>query len=488
MSSRIDVKDDNDQESTLGLLAICLLAAVMVVIAALEAMISPALPLIQRQLNVNPAQASLLTSTLVISSAVSTPIAGKLGDRFGGRKVFVWLSMVTFIGGAVSALAPSLPLLLVGQFLQGAGVGILPLVFILVRQHLDPGRAKAAVGIFTGMLTAGAAAGILLAGPIAEGLSRHWMFGVPTVVLGFVAVAAIKVIPSDVPKRIAAAELDWVGALLFAVGLTSLMIALSFLSTSRTLGVLPLALIVVAAFILVIWILVEKRAPEPFIDLAMISERVVRAGSFVAFATGSGVAITGFLIPQLLAFPASTSFGFGASSTQIGIYILPGLLISVIAAPTAGFADRVLGSRMVVFIGVVTTALALFILCWFHSELWQIIVFYMIFCIGVSALMTALFNAIISEVTELQTGVATGMITVARSLGLAMGVAAAALVQTAGTDPSTGIPNATVFGVGFGIGGGLVALSLLMTPFFRGRTMETAAEVSNEDGAHGRLA
>ncbi|MCZ9345011.1 MFS transporter, partial [Streptomyces sp. TRM76130] len=123
----------------LGILALAL--------GTLQSVVEPALPLLQRELGVSAAEGALIGNALLVTGAVVTPVAGKLGDRYGGKRVLVRLMAVVSVGGLMASLAPSLPLLLAGQVLQGVMVGALPLSFILVRKHLTAGESQAVIGL-----------------------------------------------------------------------------------------------------------------------------------------------------------------------------------------------------------------------------------------------------------------------------------------------------------------------------------------------------
>ncbi|TWE28865.1 MFS transporter [Prauserella muralis] len=123
---------------SVGKAAIGALGILAVATGALESVVTPTLPLLQRELDMSPAEGALLSIVLLVTGALITPIAGKFGDRYGGKRVLIRLMAVVCAGGLVSALAPNLPVLLCGQVLQGAMVGALPLSFILVRKHLPP--------------------------------------------------------------------------------------------------------------------------------------------------------------------------------------------------------------------------------------------------------------------------------------------------------------------------------------------------------------
>lgn len=135
----------------IGKAAVWALGILAVATGALESVVAPTLPLLQRELNMSPAEGALLSVVLLVTGALVTPVAGRFGDRYGGKRVLIRLMAVVCTGGLVSALAPNLPVLLLGQVLQGAMVGALPLSFVLVRTHLPAGESKVAIGMVSGL-------------------------------------------------------------------------------------------------------------------------------------------------------------------------------------------------------------------------------------------------------------------------------------------------------------------------------------------------
>ncbi|MEV4019766.1 MFS transporter [Nonomuraea angiospora] len=143
-------------KAAVGALGVLALAS-----GALESVVQPTVPLLQRELDMGPTGGALLSILLPITGALVTPLAGRFGDRYGGKRVLIRLMIVVCVGGTVSALAPGLPVLLAGQVLQGAMVGALPLSFIVVRKHLSAGESKAAIGVVSGLFVGGGMVGML---------------------------------------------------------------------------------------------------------------------------------------------------------------------------------------------------------------------------------------------------------------------------------------------------------------------------------------
>src|SRR3569833_2345148 len=159
-----------------GRLWIGVLGFLALALGTLQSVVDPAIPLLQRELGVSPAEGALVGNAVLVTGAVIAPVAGKLGDRYGGKRVLVGLMAVGSAGGLLAGLAPNLPVLLLGQVLQGVMVGALPLSFILVRGHLRAGESQAAIGLVVALFTGGGIVGTAIAGPVAEGLSWFWLF------------------------------------------------------------------------------------------------------------------------------------------------------------------------------------------------------------------------------------------------------------------------------------------------------------------------
>ncbi|GGR90135.1 hypothetical protein GCM10010252_31260 [Streptomyces aureoverticillatus] len=230
----------------IGRLSIGVLGLLALALGALQSVVEPALPLLQRELGVSPSEGALIGNVLLITGAVVTPVAGKLGDRYGGKRVLVRLMAVVSAGGLVAGLAPNLPVLLLGQVLQGVMVGALPLSFILVRKHLPAGESQVAIGLVVALFTGGGMVGTLVAGPVAEGLSWHWMFALPTIVIIATTSVLTRLMPHDPPIP-SDDRIDWPGVVLLSGTLLAFMLGL--VTVTRDGGLPPLAVGALAAVV-----------------------------------------------------------------------------------------------------------------------------------------------------------------------------------------------------------------------------------------------
>ncbi|MEV7462279.1 MFS transporter [Streptomyces rubiginosohelvolus] len=445
----------------IGKAAVGALGALAVATGALESVVTPTLPLLQRELDMSPAEGALLSIVLLVTGALITPIAGTLGDRYGGKRVVVRLMAVVCAGGLVSALAPNLPVLLLGQVLQGAMVGALPLSFILVRAHLPAGESKVAIGVVSGLFVGGAMAGTLAAGPVAEGLSRHWMFALPTFAVIGATVLVHRLMPHDPPRRTDGTGIDWPGLVLLSGTLVTLMLVLGLGADLVAQPLVLVGLVVLLAAFGTGWVAVERRAASPMVDLRMLTRPAVGKSCVLTFLICVGTSAATYLVPQLFAVPADT-YGFGASATAIGFFLLPGALAASLAGPISGIGVRRLGSRAVVTAGVLLMAAGLLGLAAAHTEIWHLVVGKALVALANGLCVTAMVTRTATSVDLGDTGIATGLVLVTRVIGFAVGVQVTGAILTAGTPAGSKIPAESAFVAGFVLAAAVTALSLLV--------------------------
>ncbi|MGR6922459.1 MFS transporter [[Actinomadura] parvosata] len=444
----------------IGKPAVLALGMLAVTTAALESVVTPALPLLQRELALSPAQGALLSITLLITGALLAPVAGKLGDRYGAKRVLVRLMAVVSAGGLLSALAPNLPVLLAGQVLQGAMLGALPLSFILVRKYLPPGESQVAIGLVTGLFMGGGMAGTLIAGPVAEGLSRGWMFALPTIAIAVATLLVHASMPHDPPAR-SEARIDWPGMLLLSATLLALMAGLAMvprlISQPLMVGGIAVLVIVLATR----WVAVERRAASPMVDLRMLAVPGMWSSCVITFAVCAGTSVATYLVTQLLAATAD-GYGFAAGATDIGKYLLPSLVAAAASGPVGGIAARRFGTRAVTVAGIAVMAAALLALTVLHTEVWHLVVAKALIALAGGVCVTALISSTTATVDQDDTGIATSLVLVTRVIGSAVGVQAAGAILTAAVEPASGVPAEWGFVTGFGMAAVVTALSVVV--------------------------
>src|SRR3954452_24532386 len=164
-----------------------------------QTVVSPALPEIQRQYGADPASAAWFLTGYLLAASVATPIVGKLGDLFGRGRVLTLVLIIFAVGSAVCALAGSLGVLVLGRIIQGAGGGIFPLAFGIIRETFPPERVATAIGGISATFGIGGGVGLVIAGVIVSSLGPSWLFWLGMMALP-AAFAIFRYVPNEEPR------------------------------------------------------------------------------------------------------------------------------------------------------------------------------------------------------------------------------------------------------------------------------------------------
>ncbi len=404
---------------TLGILV---LGAISYALA--QTMIIPALPAIQHDVGASPEAATWLLTAFLLTSSVSTPLLGRLGDMYGKERVLLAVLGVFALGSLVCAIGGSIGVLILGRAIQGAAGAIFPLAFGIIRDEFPRERVATSIGLISATFGIGGGLGLVLAGVIVDHLSVEWIFWFPVVVTLFAAWATWRYVPES-PVRVDA-KIDFAGAGLLSLTLGSLLLGVSQgnswgWDSTGVLGLFAAAIVFGAAFVRF-----ERRVAEPMVDMGLMSQRAVWSTNLVAFAIGFAMFGSYVLIPQLVELPAVTGYGFAKSTTVAGLILLPSAVVMLGAGPLSGWLGSRFGSRLPLFLGGIFALLAYVELALFHETLAEIAFGALLVGIGIGLAFAAMANLVVEAVRQDQTGVATGINTIMRSIGGSIGAQVAA--------------------------------------------------------------
>jgi EmrB/QacA subfamily drug resistance transporter len=439
-------------------LTFAVLAIAGISYALLQSLVAPALPVIQRDLNTSATAVTWVFTSFLLSASIATPIAGRLGDMFGKERTLLLVLVVLAGGTLVSALAHSVELLIVGRVVQGTGGAIFPLAFGIIRDEFPPARVASGIGFISALLGVGGGAGIVLAGPILAHLSYHWLFWLPLIPTAIAAVSTHLFVPESPLKP--GGRVNWSGAALLSAWLVALLLGASQgpewgWGSPRVIG-----LFAAAAVLLVVWIRMESRAPEPLVDMSMMRLRGVWTTNAAATLLGFGMYGSFILIPQFVETPARAGYGFAASVTQAGLFLVPSTAGMLAVSPLAGRIAHGVGSRVALMAGALLTMLCFVLLAAAHTQRWEIYLASLLLGAGIGLAFAAMANLIVEAVPPGQTGVATGMNTIMRTIGGAVGGQVAASVIAA-TVVAGDLPAERGFTIAFSISAGALFVSFL---------------------------
>lgn len=422
----------------------------------LSSAVIPALPSIQHSLHATETGITWLLTGYLLSASVGTSILGRLGDMYGKERLLLFTLGLLAVGTLISALSTSLGLMIVGRIIQGAGGGIFPLAFGIIRDEFPREKVAGSIGIVSSILGVGGGIGVVLGGLIVEHLNYHWLYWIPLIVIAIATLATWRFVPES-PVRVPG-RVNWLAAALMTTGFCCVLIAISETTTwgwasARTLGLLAAGVLGCVA-----WIMVEVRSANPLIDMAMMRIRGVWTTNLVAFLLGAGMYASFLIFPQFAQLPRSTGFGFGASVVTAGLYLLPSALIMGVLGTAAGRVARRFGSKAAVNAGSAITAVAFAFMAVAHAHPYDMLISAALGT-GIGLAFSALGNLIVTAVPPEQTGVATGMNTVMRTLGGALG---GQIVATfIANNVAHGLPTVTGFTESFILEAAFLAVAVL---------------------------
>jgi len=412
----------------------------------LQSLVVPALPQIQDSLHTSESSVGWVLTAFLLSASVTTPIVGRLGDMYGKERLLLIVLVLLGIGTLISAVASSLALMLVGRVIQGIGGGIFPLAFSIIRDELPRERVPGGIGLVSSLLGIGGGAGVVFAGIVTENLSYHWLFWFPLGMIALTAILSWRFIPESPLKT--PAHVNYRAAALMTVGISATLLAITETSTwgwgsPKTLGLLALGMLVIGA-----WVREELRSREPLVDMRMMAIRGVWTTNTVAFLIGVGMYSSFILIPEFVQEPTSTGYGFGASATAAGLFLLPATIAITVVGQMAGVLERRIGSRGALIGGTMFALAAYALLVLGRGAELDVYVAAGLLGVGIGLAFSAMANLIVENVRQEQTGVATGMNAVTRTLGGAFGGQVAATLL-AGNLAAGGLPTDHGFQLAF---------------------------------------
>src|SRR4051794_8235675 len=335
-------------------LTFVVLCAGVAAFSLLQSMVNPVLPTIEAALDTDQSTVTWVLTAYLVSASVFTPIIGRVGDKVGKERMLVVALAALAVGSLLAAVAGSIGVLIFARAIQGIGGGVLPLTFGIIRDEFPREKVASAIGMAAALLAVGGGVGLVIAGPLVDALSYHWLFWIPMVMTIVAAVAAGVWVPES-PER-TPGRINVGTALLMSVWLVALLVGVSQghhwgWSSGKVIG-----LFVIAAVMLPVWIIAEARSKEPLIDMQMMRIPTVWTVNLVALLFGMGMYATFAFLPQFLQTPEVAGYGFGASVSESGLLLLPQTVATFIGGILAGRLAARYGSKAILVVGATLTA------------------------------------------------------------------------------------------------------------------------------------
>ena len=389
--------------------------------------------------------ASWIVNGYLLAYVVAMPLAGRLADVWGARRLFLSALVVFIVGSLVTGRGQTIDELIAGRVIQGVGGGVLVPVGTAAASHLFEGHARPrALGIIGALTFLGMAAGPFLgaailggfdisagldrlgvatATPVHDALSPawRWVFYV-NVPIGLVALLIAWAASHgwETPRR--RAGLYPLGAIIWSLALAAGLGAATLIGVSDLGGPDPLEVGIGLAVLAVVGTLLTVvrgfRRPEPFLDPRLFRSIAFSSATLVSLLTGYAfaTAIIGgavFVDRVLYGGPGEQRFALGslAAATALGALL-------------SGFAVRVLSLRLVTLVGLVLSAAALWLMAGWTPAVPIATVALVLgaFGLGFGLTVTPRSTAAVESAGRASFGMASAIVTVARMIGMAIGV------------------------------------------------------------------
>ncbi len=306
---------------------------------------------------------SWVVAAYILFNLVGTPLMAKLADILGHRTIYIADILIFATGSLIVAISPTFWLVLLGRAVQGFGAsGIFPVAAAVIGDTFPPNKRGSALGMIGAVFGIAFLIGPVLGGIILKFLSWHWLFLINLPIAIIIVYFALRLLPNERPGL--QHPFDFKGLLITSAILAAFTIGINQLDPKNLSPNTVLVslfspkvwpfLFTAMALLPILW-LIEKRAKDPIVQVALFQSRQIKLVTIIALGAGFGEATLVF-VPVLLVL------AFGVSAHTASFMLLPAVLAMAIGSPVAGQMLDKRGSRQVIILGSGLLALGMMII------------------------------------------------------------------------------------------------------------------------------
>jgi DHA2 family multidrug resistance protein len=390
--------------------------------------VNVALQHVAGSLAATPDEATWVLTSYLVTNAIVLPISGWLSQTLGRKRYFLGCIIGFSITSLFCGLAPSLGMLILARGLQGiTGGGLQPTSQAFLADAFSRERRGQAFAMYGLAVVFAPAIGPTIGGWITDNFDWRWVFLINVPVGIIVSLLAARVLV-DSPEESAARDarssragrLDYLGFAFLVIGMGALQVVLDkgqeddwFASSFIT------YLSATAAIGLIAFVVWELRRSDPIVDLTLFRDRSFAVGNLLMFMLGFALLGTTVLLPLFV----QTLLGYTA--TDAGLVLSPGGCATMIMMPVVGALSGKLDGRLLIAVGLISTALAMFHMAGFDADIdYGTIAWARVFqSAGLGLMFIPINTAAYQRVPPEKNASASAMINMMRNIGGSVGIA-----------------------------------------------------------------
>jgi EmrB/QacA subfamily drug resistance transporter len=391
-----------------------------------SSIVNISLPRLSEVFDTEPSVVLWVTVAYLLVSVGLILTVGKIGDLFGRKRVYIIGLTVFTIGLALCWISQSIIQLIMSRVLQAVGASMTAALSNAIVTDVFPDNERGkALGILGAVVSAGLLSGPVLGGLLLDALDWPSIFYI-RVPVGIVGVVMAVLLLKEQKGASLALRFDWAGAGTLFGGLSCLLL---FFNLGGNLGFTSapaLALCASTLVLLISFVLVERKALQPILNLGLFGNRVFASGIVSMGIMFLAISANTFLAPFYLIE------GIGRSAAQAGLLFAVTSSTTLIIGPVSGWLSDKIGSRVLCTSGMVLISLALFLLSRLGTESTtaEILLRFVILGFGLGLFSSPNNSSVMGSVPRENLSTGSAMIATIRQVGMSCGIAIAGAIFT----------------------------------------------------------
>jgi len=355
----------------------------------------------------------------LLATVASVPVYGWLGDRYGRRNVLYWALGIFCIGSVFSAVADSMPDMIMGRIIQGlGGGGLMSLSQALIAELIPPRERAKYQGYFAAMFACASIGGPVIGGFVVTHYSWHWLFW-GNIPLALIAVLRLLKLTSKPLTEHRNKPIDWLGLIVFPILCTTFLYWTSV--GGQSFDWLSLTSFYYLCFIIILSIIFvsnQRRHSTPFLPNHLLSNR----GIYIPLITS--ILFASCMFALIFFMPIYLQLGLKTNAATSGLLLLPVTIGNILGALCSGrIMARTGVPKWIPVFGMSLSAVGFIALAVVDPSPIVISLLGMLCGIGFGTVMPTTQLVIQTVAGKANVGAVTALASLSRNLGAAIGTA-----------------------------------------------------------------